>query len=108
MENKTTATNATTTNAEQDVFFSLIDLTFFANFVDQLSTNINYEQDLNILYLNTTIRNKKDLLEAYIADKSFAALCFSEHWLNEEEVETPLIDNYKIAASFTRKIMTKG
>lgn len=82
---------------------------FFNNWPVQSSEDNKYKQELNILYLNTqSIRNKKDLLEAYIADKSFTALRFTEHWLNEEEAEIPLIENYKIAISFTRKFMTKG
>lgn len=50
-----------------------------------------------------SIRNKNNLIEAFLYDKDFKILCFAEHWLTEEEVVTLKLEGFKVASSFCRK-----
>lgn len=58
---------------------------------------------LNLFVFNVQcINNKKQLLNAYVIDKEFDIILIQEHWLNINEVQALVFDNYRLATHFTR------
>ena len=69
---------------------------------------INSEK-LKILHVNVqSLRNKKDILEAFVADKDLHVVCITEHWLTTEEVNILYIPGYNVAAFSARQSSIGG
>lgn len=79
---------------------------------DDSLEGINSPEDCTIMHLNIqSLRCKLHLLEEYIADHEenrIDCLCISETWLREEETSFITLNNYKIAASYCRKLNKNG
>lgn len=61
-------------------------------------------QTFNILHLNTqSIKGKVGQLEIFINEKEADVCCFSETFLNDDEVNILQLDGYKKVANFCRK-----
>lgn len=54
------------------------------------------------------LRNKTDLLEAYLVDKDYDIVCLSEHWLGDDEIAYLRFDNYVVISHFCRSIRMHG
>lgn len=64
---------------------------------------------LRILHVNVrSLRKKVDELEAYVVDKDIDIICFTEHWMKDEEIKTLKIQGYSIRSSSARKQFLGG
>lgn len=52
--------------------------------------------------------NKCDNLNIHLSTHSVDVLCMTEHWLQESELLSTVIQNYKLISYFTRKNMQRG
>lgn len=64
---------------------------------------------LNILFMNIQcLRNKIDVLDAYLQTHENHILCFSEHWLSSDEVFHVLPEGYVCGSYFSRQTYRNG
>lgn len=54
------------------------------------------------------MRNIVNEIEAHLIDKCCDVLCFSEHWLTENEIEIYNLDNYTLGSYYCRKSLIHG
>lgn len=65
--------------------------------------NSSSNSEFKILFLNIqSMRNKINEIECFLVDKgsSIPLLCFSEHWLTDNECEGASLENYNLMSSF--------
>ena len=79
--------------------------------VTDTSTPNLKSHELKILHHNVQSLNNK-LLELSISlsidDINADILCFAEHWLGENQLNSVYIDQFKLVSSFSRSIRTGG
>lgn len=62
-----------------------------------------------LFYLNVQgLRSSVNELDALLRDYKFDLLCFGEHFLRSEEIESVYLERYKIATHFSRSNMQRG
>lgn len=54
------------------------------------------------------LRNKIDLIDAFLIDKNYSVVSISEHWLTLDEIESIRFTNYTIVSSFCRGVRQHG
>lgn len=67
------------------------------------------KRDLGILHLNIQcLRNKVELLDAFLQDGEYDVVSLSEHWLTYHEVDVLRFSGYNVVSSFCRSSHIHG
>lgn len=62
-----------------------------------------------IFHINIqSIRQKYDVLSAFLIDKDYDIVCITEHWLSYDEVDSVHFDGYKVISCFCRTTHIHG
>lgn len=66
-------------------------------------------RDVRVFYMNMqSVRNKLDLLEAYLVDKNYDIICLTEHWLTSDEINILNNYDYRVVAGYCRSSHIHG
>lgn len=64
---------------------------------------------LIILHVNMqSLKNKITEMKSYLADRDFDMVCFSEHWLSEDEARTVIFNDLIYVDSYCRSLYRGG